>query len=1029
MRKLFLLLLGLILVGNAKAATLCVGPAATGSGSGADWNNMMVPPSASGWVRGNTYYLADGTYSFGTLSTPVSGTTLITIKKATVADHGPSTGWVDTLGDGQAVLPGFVNITTSFWTLDGNGTWTIPTSVDSAYGISMQSASYLGQILKLGASAAVTDITIRYCRMWSEKTSENNVGLRPVYMSTTTPTSRIKLQNCLVRGGGDGILLGTANFVLIERCYVLQAGNKTVKTSWPENPGNFHGQTIMMHYTTTSVIIRWNVFDRCEGQALVPYGGNTTGPTLTQNIRFYGNLVFMPNGSNDSEGLNGGLISNSWEGGPLSNIRVYNNTYVNLNDAQSTNGTSTNFVITTSSAKTEMNHHNDLFYNCDPTITNGAFVNSHHAGGIGAIDGTSPQTGLAASIFVNYAGNDFRLASPTQNGLNLTAQSWWSGGADSFFGTQDSNQDMYGTVRGADGTWDRGAFEFTTASPGPVVQSATINAAGTQLAVVFNVNVSIGPNTGGMTLAMSGGAVTASSPTAAGTTVTWSLSRLIGTGETGTCTYVQPGNGIEAASGGADAGNFTQTVINNSTIATVNTPQFSPAPGAYFTAQNVTMTSSTLGATVRYTTDGTDPTSTTGTVYSGPVSTTSPVTYKARAFLSGSIDSGVSTGAYQVGTWTNTVGGSWKNFAVPQITTTFVWTFRASVSAANADAVIGMGPNTTTTFTDMGVLVRFNNANNIDVYNGTSYQAVAAQSYTPNALYDFTVTGDLATHTYSVTVTPPSGSPVVLATNYTFRSTQATATELDNVGMSVPVAGSFTVQQMSFGQQPGNPPLLTTAGIAPAGNLLNLSFDLPVTFGAGGSGGWTMAASGGAATLSVHTPSGAGSTTLSYDISRVISAGEVVTISYTNPTNGVEAVTGGVDLAAQSAFNVNNGSSTDTIAPLPNPAAFTEAPFPISSTAVSMVAVTATDAGGSNPVQYFFDEVSGNSGGSDSGWQISETFNDNGLSGKTQYGYRVKSRDAAGNETDWSAIQLVTTPEQSGARMINASNVRTRMWK
>jgi cellulose 1,4-beta-cellobiosidase len=126
---------------------------------------------------------------------------------------------------------------------------------------------------------------------------------------------------------------------------------------------------------------------------------------------------------------------------------------------------------------------------------------------------------------------------------------------------------------------------------------------------------------------------------------------------------------------------------------------------------------------------------------------------------------------------------------------------------------------------------------------------------------------------------------------------------------------------------------------------------------------------------------------------------------------------------------VNNGSSADTIAPLPNPAAFTEAPFPISSTAVSMVAVTATDAGGSNPVQYFFDEVSGNSGGTDSGWQISETFDDTGLSGKTQYGYRVKARDAAGNETDWSAIQLVTTPEQKGARIINASNMRTRMWK
>ena len=45
-------------------------------------------------------------------------------------------------------------------------------------------------------------------------------------------------------------------------------------------------------------------------------------------------------------------------------------------------------------------------------------------------------------------------------------------------------------------------------------------------------------------------------------------------------------------------------------------PRFSPAAGAYGPAQNVTISTATGGATIRYTTDGSTPTETHGTVYS-----------------------------------------------------------------------------------------------------------------------------------------------------------------------------------------------------------------------------------------------------------------------------------------------------------------------------------------------------------------------------------------------------------------------------
>lgn len=78
-------------------------------------------------------------------------------------------------------------------------------------------------------------------------------------------------------------------------------------------------------------------------------------------------------------------------------------------------------------------------------------------------------------------------------------------------------------------------------------------------------------------------------------------------------------------------------------------PVFSPPPGTYSTAQNVTIATSTPGASIRYTTDGTTPTDAVGTLYAGPVPIASSLSLKAVAFLSGWTTSAVTTGAYQIG--------------------------------------------------------------------------------------------------------------------------------------------------------------------------------------------------------------------------------------------------------------------------------------------------------------------------------------------------------------------------------------------
>ncbi len=105
---------------------------------------------------------------------------------------------------------------------------------------------------------------------------------------------------------------------------------------------------------------------------------------------------------------------------------------------------------------------------------------------------------------------------------------------------------------------------------------------------------------------------------------------------------------------------------------------------------------------------------------------------------------------------------------------------------------------------------------------------------------------------------------------------------------------------------------------------------------------------------------------------------------------------------------VTTTGTPDTTPPSPDPVTFEVEPLVISETEILMIANISTDETG--PVQYYFEETTGNPGGSDSGWQTSREYLNVGLTGGYEYTYTVRARDAACNETTPSAGLSATTP-------------------
>jgi len=457
MEKVFIVLLILLFPLTGFTANHYIRQGATGSADGSDWTNAWTDLPSS-FVRGDTYYIADGTYGNHAFTTAESGTDYITVKKATSSDHGTETGWSSSYGDGQSFFyadpilenGAVLEFRTGYWIL--NGQWGSG-SDENNYGFKMAPVTYTGRRHMIScppsnaATLQIDHIQISYVAMvfpgcdlsYVPYYDYNHIG---IYSNMNTYTGgSFLLSNNLFKGGNTNLAMRGWTDGIIENNYFY----------WNWSTPTYHGQQISPGRSCDNIILRGNMFRNSKTFVV---GAHHTNYTSNDDWQIYNNIILDGTftsifGSGDS-----GTIDVVWR------WQVHHNTFINTN----------NHAVkpcNISSLDNKSFAYNNSFYNCsNPRLDNSGFTANavthnnnyygHCVNTINSADETSPQRDDAAiSPFTSITNEDFTIADPLYLGINT--------GKD-LAATYDT--DRAGMVR--DSTPTIGAYEFLgAAEPDP----------------------------------------------------------------------------------------------------------------------------------------------------------------------------------------------------------------------------------------------------------------------------------------------------------------------------------------------------------------------------------------------------------------------------------------------------------------------------------------------------------------------------------------------------------------------------------
>lgn len=449
--KLSLCILGSLLLSlSAPAQTLrYVRPGAAGNGSGTDWVNAYpsVPGSLS---RGTTYFIADGSYGYHTFSDGGSGT--ITLKKATVANHGTATGWSDSYGAGTAFFSGFA-FTTPNYVIDGstrNSDWR------SGYGFKVtngggQKAIDLGTgpgaASWQGNNSTAGNITFKNLEVQAQGMDKH---VADTCVAGLWGINNVTISACYFHDSSQGFIMTDHNSNWVLEYSIIARGS---------TDSTYHGYGWAAQ-GDNNITIRYNIWEDINGTSYIDVLNRDSNPYVNSNWDIYGNVfaytwTVTSHDAYNRGGVGDGVIAVINNESAV-NWNIFNNSFIGI-----AGGLSSRVEIGANGAAGNKNVfiRNNLWWNCvaaDHTLANctGCESSFNRYDATASPAEANKETHAVADklLFVDFSARDFRLASATLPGQATVF-----------------NTDPNGMARGADGNWDRGAYELGTNTAIPVI--------------------------------------------------------------------------------------------------------------------------------------------------------------------------------------------------------------------------------------------------------------------------------------------------------------------------------------------------------------------------------------------------------------------------------------------------------------------------------------------------------------------------------------------------------------------------------
>jgi hypothetical protein len=280
------------------------------------------------------------------------------------------------------------------------------------------------------------------------------------------------------------------------------------------------------------------------------------------------------------------------------------------------------------------------------------------------------------------------------------------------------------------------------------------------------------------------------------------------------------------------------------TVQAAATPVFSPKAGTILTTQAITISDTTSGASIYYTTNGSTPTIN-STLYTGPVTVAKTTTFKAIAISAGFAPSAVATSVYTItlaaaptlspaaGTYTSvqtvrlsdtsptptiyyTTNGTMPTHSSTKYTAAISVTSTTTITAIASSPGLGDSPAATATFTINSTTTPINFATGFTTATGFQFNGSAKL-----AASQLQITNGGQDEAGSVFFTTPVNISS-FTTNFTFQLTSAVA---DGITFTIQNSSAGATALSTFGGGLGYGPY-TLTGTPGISNSVAVKFDL-----------------------------------------------------------------------------------------------------------------------------------------------------------------------------------------------------------